>query len=99
MQWLNDYGPDSSAFALSAAVIAAYYYFPRRKIGQDPTCTIHRVNELARSLSVIHVMNNLAKDGMAVRTLRNFAMSVRLATFWLVVVLYRLDRSDPSAMS
>ena len=78
MEWLTNFGADLTAFALSAAMVTAYYFYLQRKIRRDATYTIHRLNELARSLLVIHVMNNPAKDVMAVQTLRNFIMGASL---------------------
>ena len=69
---------DLIALALSALLIAGYYYFLARKVASDPTFTIHAVNRLARRLWVLHVMQNPSKDVMAVQTLRNFIMSASL---------------------
>jgi uncharacterized membrane protein len=78
MDWLTTFGPDLLALTLCVAMVSAYYYFLMRKVSKDATYTIHRVNELARSLWVIHVMNSPDKDIMAVQTLRNFVMGASL---------------------
>ena len=76
--WFGEFGPDVTAFAASATMIALYYLFLWRKVSRNPTYTIHRVNELARSLWVANIMNNPSKDIMAVQTLRNFVMGASL---------------------
>ncbi len=69
---------DLVAFAISAAIVSAYYYFLRRKVRANPTYTIHGVNALARRLWVENIMRNPAKDIMAVQSLRNFIMAPSL---------------------
>lgn len=69
---------DLVAFAVSAAIVSAYYYFLRRKVRANPTYTIHGVNALARRLWVENIMRNPAKDIMAVQSLRNFIMAPSL---------------------
>jgi uncharacterized membrane protein len=78
MTLTKDFTADTLAFLLSALLIAGYYYRLWRKTRQDPTHTIHGVNELARTLWVINVMNNPSKDVMAVQTMRNFVMGASL---------------------
>jgi uncharacterized membrane protein len=89
--WLQELGPDVIAFAISAALVAAYYLFLLAKVKRNPTYTIHGVNEIARSLWVANVMSNSGKDVMAVQTLRNFIMGASLmattATFLMVGTL------------
>src|SRR5262245_16311154 len=74
----SDLAADLLALALSASMLAGYYYFLSRKVASDPTFTIHGVNQLARRLWVLNVMRNPSKDVMAVQTLRNFIMSASL---------------------
>ncbi|RPI46048.1 MAG: DUF599 family protein [Betaproteobacteria bacterium] len=71
-------GADLLALLFSAATVAAYYYFLSLKVRADPTFTIHGVNQLARRLWVLSVMQNPSKDVMAVQTLRNFIMGASL---------------------
>lgn len=78
MTWVREFGPDITAFAASATMIALYYLFLWQKVRRNPTYTIHGVNELARGLWVANVMNNPSKDVMAVQTLRNFVMGASL---------------------
>lgn len=78
LEWMRDFGADAIAFGISAALVGAYYLYLWLRIRKDPTYTIHRVNELARTLWVIGVMNNSAKDVMAVQTMRNFVMGASL---------------------
>lgn len=76
--WFWEFGPDVSAFAASATMIALYYAFLRRQVRNNPTYTIHGVNEIARTLWVASVMGHPSKDVMAVQTLRNFIMGASL---------------------
>jgi uncharacterized membrane protein len=69
---------DLAAFAISAAIVSAYYFFLRRKVRANPTYTIHGVNALARRLWVENIMRNPTKDIMAVQSLRNFIMAPSL---------------------
>jgi len=78
MNLLAEYQTDFVVFAISAALVAAYYYFLRLKVRNNPTYTIHGVNALARRLWVENIMRNSAKDIMAVQTLRNFIMAPSL---------------------
>jgi uncharacterized membrane protein len=78
MTWFREFAPDLAAFAASATMIGIYYGFLWLRVRRDPTYTIHGVNEIARSLWVANVMNNPAKDVMAVQTLRNFIMGASL---------------------
>jgi uncharacterized membrane protein len=79
MEWLmKSYWADAAAFALSVALVGMYYVWLRRQVRLDPTYTIHRINELARTEWVESVMRNPSKDVMAVQTLRNFVMGASL---------------------
>lgn len=78
MNLFYEFGTDFVAFAISATLVAAYYYFLRLKVRANPTYTIHGVNALARRLWVENIMRNAAKDIMAVQTLRNFIMAPSL---------------------
>lgn len=78
LSWLHEFGTDVAAFGASAAMIAVYYLLLWREVQKTPTYTIHGVNELARTLWVINVMNNPSRDVMAVQTLRNFVMGASL---------------------
>ncbi|HEX9194434.1 MAG TPA: DUF599 family protein, partial [Azonexus sp.] len=88
MEWLREFVPDLLAFAISASMVLAYYVFLWLKVRNNPTYTIHGVNEIARTLWVANVMANPGKDVMAVQTLRNFVMGASLmastATFLIV---------------
>jgi uncharacterized membrane protein len=88
MDSLADFETDFMAFALSAAIVAAYYGFLNMKVRANPTYTIHGVNALARSLWVEHIMRNASKDVMAVQTMRNFIMgsSLMASTAALLVI-------------
>ncbi|MDP1528829.1 DUF599 domain-containing protein [Rhodoferax sp.] len=77
-QWVHQFGSDAAAFTLSCSVVALYYLWLRSKVKENPTYTIHGVNQLARSLWVANVMGNSSKDIMAVQTLRNFIMGASL---------------------
>ena len=83
-----DFETDLMAFALSAAIVAAYYGFLNMKVRANPTYTIHGVNALARSLWVEHIMHNTSKDVMAVQTMRNFIMgsSLMASTAALLII-------------
>lgn len=83
-----DFETDVMAFALSAAIVAAYYGFLNMKVRTNPTYTIHGVNALARSLWVEHIMSNTSKDVMAVQTMRNFIMgsSLMASTAALLII-------------
>ncbi len=89
--WLHESFPDLIAFSVSTLLVAAYYLFLRAKVRQDPTYTIHGVNEIARRLWVANVVANPSRDIMAVQTLRNFIMGASLmastATFLIVGTL------------
>ncbi|MBT9539108.1 MAG: DUF599 domain-containing protein [Thiobacillus sp.] len=76
------------AFAVSAAIVAAYYGFLNMKVRANPTYTIHGVNALARTLWVEHIMRNSSKDIMAVQTMRNFIMgsSLMASTAALLII-------------
>jgi uncharacterized membrane protein len=103
MTWIREFGPDISALAASATLIALYYGFLWRKVRGNPTYTIHRVNELARGLWVANVMNNPAKDVMAVQTLRNFIMGASLmastATLLIIGTLTLSGQAESIARS
>jgi uncharacterized membrane protein len=73
-----DFETDFMAFAISAAIVAAYYGLLNMKVRENPTYSIHGVNALARSLWVEHIMRNSSKDVMAVQTMRNFIMGASL---------------------
>jgi uncharacterized membrane protein len=77
-QWVNQFGSDIAAFALSLGFVMLYYLWLGAKVKVNPTYTIHGVNQLARALWVANVMKNPAKDIMAVQTLRNFIMGASL---------------------
>jgi uncharacterized membrane protein len=83
-----DFEIDFMAFAVSAAIVAAYYGFLNMKVRANPTYTIHGVNALARSLWVEHIMRNTNKDIMAVQTMRNFIMgsSLMASTAALLII-------------
>ncbi len=86
--WLREFGPDALAVVGSLAMVAAYYAALLGRVRHDPLCTIHGVNQLARTLWVEHVMANPGRDVMAVQTLRNFVMGASLmaSTAALLVV-------------
>ena len=83
-----DFEIDFMAFAVSAAIVAAYYGFLNMKVRANPTYTIHGVNALARTLWVEHIMRNSSKDIMAVQTMRNFIMgsSLMASTAALLII-------------
>lgn len=83
-----DFETDVMAFAISAAIVAAYYGFLNMKVRTNPTYTIHGVNALARSLWVEHIMRTPSKDIMAVQTMRNFIMgsSLMASTAALLII-------------
>jgi uncharacterized membrane protein len=76
--WIQEFGSDTLAIACSAALIGAYYGFLWVKVRNNPTYTIHGVNELARTLWVASVMQTPGKELIAVQTLRNFIMGASL---------------------
>lgn len=88
MDWLREFGPDLLALAASATMIVLYYAFLRYQVRRNPTYTNHGVNQIARRLWVAHIMENPAKDVMAVQTLRNFIMGASLmaSTATLLVI-------------
>lgn len=75
---MHEWALDSIAFALSAAMVGAYYLFLLAQVRRDATYTIHGVNEIARTRWVQAVMADSRKDVMAVQTLRNFVMGASL---------------------
>jgi uncharacterized membrane protein len=101
--WLRTFGPDLLALAISALMIAAYYFYLRFRVRQDPTYSIHVVNEAARRLWVQHVMANPSRDVMAVQTLRNFIMvgilMVSTATLLIIGTLTLSGQADIIARS
>ena len=78
MGLITHFMTDFVAFALSAAIVSAYYIFLRFKVRKDPTYTIHGVNALARVLWVENIMSDPAKGIVGVQTLRNFIMGSSL---------------------
>ncbi len=78
MNLFYEFEIDFVVLAISAAIVASYYYFLHIKVKHNPTYTIHGVNALARTLWVENIMRNSAKDVMAVQTLRNFVMGASL---------------------
>jgi uncharacterized membrane protein len=103
MKSFGEFGPDISALAASAMMIALYYLFLWTRVRRNPTYTIHRVNELTRGLWVANVMNNPSKDVMAVQTLRNFIMGASLmastATLLIIGTLTLSGQADNIARS
>lgn len=101
--WLRDMGPDFLALAVSALMIAAYYFYLRFRARQDPAYSIHVVNEAARRLWVQHIMANPSRDVMAVQTLRNFIMvgilMVSTATLLIIGTLTLSGQADTIARS
>lgn len=99
----REFWPDIVAFAASALMIALYYVFLWTKSRNNPTYTIHGVNELARSLWVANVMHNPSRDVMAVQTLRNFIMGASLmastATLLIIGTLTLSGQADSIARS
>ena len=102
-QWVRLFGPDLLALTLSVLMIGAYYYHLRVRVRQDPTYSIHFVNESARRLWVEHVMANPTRDVMAVQTLRNFIMvgilMVSTATLLIIGTLTLSGQADSIARS
>ncbi|MDD5296037.1 MAG: DUF599 domain-containing protein [Rhodocyclaceae bacterium] len=93
-QFLSEFGPDITAFFLSALLISGYYVFLWIKVRDNPTYTIHGVNELARTLWVAHVMRTAGDNVMAVQTLRNFIMgAILMATTASMLIIGTLTLS------
>ena len=101
--WLRTLGPDLLALAASALMVAAYHFHLRFRVRQDPTYSIHVVNEAACRLWVQHVMANPSRDVMAVQTLRNFIMvgilMVPTATLLIIGTLTLSGQADTIARS
>lgn len=101
--WLQEFGTDLAAFALSATLVGLYYLMLWRRVRRNPTYTIHGVNELARTLWVANVMNNPSRDVMAVQTLRNFVMGASLmastATLLIIGTLTLSGQADSISKS
>jgi uncharacterized membrane protein len=74
LAWLREFGADLFAAVCSVAIVMAYYVRHRARVRNNPTYSIHFVNELTRRAWVESVMTNPGKDVMAVQTLRNFIM-------------------------
>jgi uncharacterized membrane protein len=74
----NEFAFDVLALTISVVMVGLYYLWLLRQVKSNSTYTIHRVNELARTLWVANVMRNSNKDVMAVQTLRNFVMGASL---------------------
>lgn len=101
--WFSEFGSDIVAIGLSSTLVSLYYLWLRLKVRQDPTYTIHGVNQLARTLWVANVMRNPAKDVMAVQTLRNFIMGASLmastATLLIIGTLTLSGQADTISRS
>jgi uncharacterized membrane protein len=101
--WFKAFGNDIAAVGLSAGLVAIYYRWLQIQVRRDPTFSIHSVNQIARSLWVINVMRNPAKDVMAVQTLRNFIMGASLmastATLLIIGTLTLSGQADSIARS
>lgn len=69
---------DTVAIMISTVLLLLYYVFLAYRVRATPAYTIHAINDKARLLWVLDVMENRGKDVMAVQTLRNFTMA---ATF------------------
>lgn len=78
MPFIARFEADLVSFAVSSAIVAAYYLWMYLKVRHNPTYSIHGVNALARRLWVENIMRNQSKDVMAVQTLRNFVMGASL---------------------
>jgi uncharacterized membrane protein len=74
LSWLREFAADIGAVAASLTLVALHYAHLRARVRQDPTYSIHYVNDLARRVWVENIMRNAGKDVMAVQTLRNFIM-------------------------
>jgi len=102
-RWMAAAGADILALAASASMVVAYYLHLRVRMRQDPTYSIHAVNETARRLWVLHVMANPSRDVMAVQTLRNFIMvgilMVSTATLLIIGTLTLSGQADSIARS
>jgi uncharacterized membrane protein len=100
-QWINQFGSDMAAFALSFGFVMLYYVWLGAKVKVNPTYTIHGVNQLARALWVANVMRNPAKDIMAVQTLRNFIMGASLmaSTATLLIIGTLTLSGQPESIS
>ena len=72
--WLREYAIDLGAVIISLTLVALHYAHLRARVRQDPTYSIHYVNDLARRIWVENVMRHAGQDVMAVQTLRNFIM-------------------------
>ena len=85
---LDGLAADIVAASLSTLLIVLYYIVLSLKTKNNPTYSIHGVNELARRLWVINVMTHPGKDVMAVQTLRNFIMgsSLMASTAALLII-------------
>jgi uncharacterized membrane protein len=99
----REFAFDAAAIAIGTTMVGLYYLWLRRKISDNATYTIHRVNELARTLWVANVMRNPAKDVMAVQTLRNFVMGASLmastATLLIIGTLTLSGQAESIARS
>lgn len=75
---MNAFDLDTIAIGISVLLFLSYYAFLMARVRRNPDFTIHAINQKARSLWVAAVMQDRAKDIMAVQTLRNYTMA---ATF------------------
>jgi uncharacterized membrane protein len=90
----SGFGHDLLAVLASSLVIGGYYVFLWRRVRENPTYTIHGVNEVARTLWVEQVMQSTADSVMAVQTLRNFIMaSILMATTASMLIIGTLTLS------
>lgn len=93
-QFITEFAPDLIAFCASAVLIGAYYLFLWVKVRENPTYTIHGVNELARTLWVANAMRTAGDNVMAVQTLRNFIMgSILMASTASMLIIGTLTLS------
>lgn len=66
---------DATAIISNRVLLLCYYGFLVCRVRRNPAFTIHAVNDKARLIWVLDVMENRSKDVMAVQTLRNFVMA------------------------
>lgn len=78
LQFAKGLGADLFAVVASLVLIGAYYLHRSHRVSQDPTYTIHGINEIARTLWVESIMRTPGKEILAVQTLRNFIMGASL---------------------
>ncbi len=92
--WLQEFGSDSAALALSILMVTGYYVQFRNKSAKDPAYSIHTVNARARRLWTKSIMTTAGKELVGVQSLRNYIMvSIMMASTSALLIMGTLTLS------